>query len=568
MGEKSPKSSYELALEKLRQRDAERGETAPTPLTDDQKKRIAEIRRRHTARVAEREILFKSEREKVLQDPEAETKLPQFEDDNARERRRMEEQVETEIAAVRAGGKGKKGGGRGKTAGLLAAIALGAGMLDSVMATGSGPGSAPGSLPGTVRIKAARYFDGERLVRKDVEVLVREGRIASVAVGGPADRSATGGDADPAAGTESIDLGEATLLPGLIDAHTHLFLQGDPTVHDYERQILHESIPHRTVRAVAAARTALFNGFTTLRDLGTEGAGYADVALRQGIEEGHVPGPRLQVATLAIDIGGAYPLTGFAPEFAAGLPSGVQTADGPDQGRKAVREQVKYGADWIKVYCDRGYFIAKDGRLDSIPTFEPDELAAIVDEAHRQGRRVAAHAMTPRGIDRALLAGVDSIEHGVGLDAATARRMAVRGVRYCPTLTAAQAVAPARASEGNDIWARIPEFHERAFRAALANGVSIVFGTDAGGFPWTTNQAEEFGWMVRYGMTVDQALRAATVTAAGLLGLDREIGRIAPGYRADLVAVPGDPSGDIALMKDVRFVMRAGVVFRGPTAAP
>lgn len=468
--------------------------------------------------------------------------------------------MEAEIAAVRAGGKGKKGGGRGKTAGLLVAIALGAGAI--------GGGAAMGATPAAVRIKAARYFDGERLVRKGVEVVVREGRIVSLVVAGTADQADSGGDGGVATGSEVVDLGDATLLPGLIDAHTHLFLQGDPTAHDYERQILHESIPHRTVRAVAAARTALSNGFTTLRDLGTEGAGYADVALRQGIEEGYVPGPRLRVATLALDIGGAYPLTGFAPEFAAGLPSGVQTADGPDQGRRAVREQVKYGADWIKVYCDRGYFIAKDGRLDSIPTFEPDELAAIVDEAHRQGRRVAAHAMTPRGIDRALEAGVDSIEHGVGLDAATARRMAVRGVHYCPTLTVTQAVAPPRAAEGKDIWARIPEFHERAFRAALANGVTITFGTDAGGFPWTTNQAEEFGWMVRYGMSAEQALRAATVNAARLIGLDREIGRIAPGFRADLVSVPGDPSGDIGLMTKVLFVMRGGIVFRGPTAKP
>jgi imidazolonepropionase-like amidohydrolase len=574
MGEKGPKSAYEIAMEKLRQRDTERGEAAPVALTEDQKRRIAEIRRRHTARVAEREILYRSERQKILQDPEAETKLPQFEDDNLRERKRLEEQVEAEIAAVRAGDQGTKAKRGGRKAGLILAIAMGAGALAGrIAAAPAGAGAVAG--PEAVRIKAARYFDGERLVRKEVEVLVRDGRIAAVVAEGSPGPAAAGGGAGAAgdrSGIPVLDLGDATLLPGLIDAHTHLFLQGDPTEHDYEQQILHESIPHRTVRAVAAARTALFNGFTTLRDLGTEGAGYADVALRQGIEEGYVPGPRLRVATLAIDITGVYPIAGFAPEFAAGLPSGVQTADGPDAGRRAVREQVKYGADWIKVYCDRGYFVARDGRLDSIPTFEPDELAAIVDEAHRQGRRVAAHAMTPRGIDRALEAGVDSIEHGAGLDAATARRMAVRGVHYCPTLTVMQSVAPARADEGRDIWARMPEFHQQAFRAALANGVSIAFGTDAGGFAWTTSQAEEFGWMVRYGMTPEQALRAATVTAARLLGLDREIGRIVAGHRADLVAVPGDPTADIARMKTVSFVMRDGRVVRAPggaaTAAP
>jgi len=382
-------------------------------------------------------------------------------------------------------------------------------------------------------------------------VLIEGDRIRSV---GPS------AGASVPAGAELIDLGEATLLPGLIDAHTHLLLQGDATERDYDRQLLKESIPHRTIRAVAAARVALERGFTTLRDLGTEGAGFADVAMRDAIAEGVVPGPRLFVATRALDISGAYPISGFA--LGSDPPHGVQEVDGPDAGRRAVREQVKYGADWIKVYCDRGYFVDGEGRLDSIPTFEPDELKAIVDEAHRQGRRVAAHAMATKGVARALEAGVDSIEHGAGLDAVSIRTMVTRGTFYCPTLTVTHHVAPLRAAEGRDIWARIPEFQESSFAAALKAGVKIAFGTDAGGFPWDVNQAEEFEYMVRFGMSPAQAIRAATSVAAEMLGQQEELGRVASGYRADLVAVPGDPLRGITVMKRVGFVMAAGRVVR------
>jgi imidazolonepropionase-like amidohydrolase len=568
----APKSAYEITLEKLRQRDRERGEAAPTALSDEQKRRIAEIRRTHEARVAEREILIRSERAKLLADPEAAEKLVRLDEDQARERRRLQDRLEAEIAAVHAGKEvpgskgaaggdreeGKKGtvggakkgrGGRKKVAATCVALGIG---LGSAAPAGWAATAQPRSAGGEVIVvRAARLFDGtEAPLRKNVQVVVEGGRIRTV---GPA--------ATPvAAGARLIDLGEATLLPGWIDAHTHVLLQGDPTARSYEDQIMKESIPHRTIRAVAAARAALLNGFTTLRDLGSEGAGYADVAIRDGIAEGHIVGPRMFVATLALDITGAYPLVGFAPESA--VPSGVQIADGPYAGRAAVREQIKYGADWIKVYCDRGYFIDREGRLDSLPTFDPEELAAIVEEAHRQGRRVAAHAMAPKGIANALDAGVDSIEHGVGLDAASIRRMADRGVHYCPTLTVTQYVAPARAAEGRGIWARIPEIHRRSFEAALKGGVRIAFGSDAGGFPWSTNQAEEFVWMVRFGMTPAQALRSATTVAAALLGKEGEIGRIAPGYRADLVAVPGNPLDDIESVRRVGFVMAGGVVRR------
>jgi imidazolonepropionase-like amidohydrolase len=418
-------------------------------------------------------------------------------------------------------------------------------VLAAAIASGVAPAHGGGRV---IAIRAARLLDGtDAPARRGVLVVVEGDRIRSV---GPIQGGAVPADA------EVVDLGTATLLPGLIDAHTHLLLQGDATERDYDDQILKESIPHRTIRAVAAARAALDHGFTTLRDLGTEGAGYADVALRDGIAAGHVPGPRLFVATRALDITGAYPLLGFAPE--SPVPTGIQAVDGPDAGRAAVREQVKYGADWIKVYCDRSYFVDGAGRLDSIPTFEPDELAAIVDEAHRQGRKVAAHAMAPKGIKNALDAGVDTIEHGAGLDADAIRRMVARGVYYCPTLTVMNHVAPQRAGEGRTIWDRMPEFHRKSFEAALKGGVRIAFGSDAGGFPWTINQAEEFVWMVRFGMTPAQAIRSATSVAAALLGREREIGRVAPGYRADLVAVPGDPLQDIDVMTRVGFVMAGG----------
>jgi imidazolonepropionase-like amidohydrolase len=543
----APKSALEIAMEKLRRQDRERGEEGPAALTAAQKKRIAGIRKIYEARLAEREILVRAERQKLAGHPEAEEKLKALEEDYARERRAMEEKRDREIAKARSG---REGGGAKAGVWLLAAVLLASGGPRAASAAETGPAGETAPPGRVIVIQAARLFDGRGpgMVPNPV-VVVEAGVIRSVA---PAEGHP---EIDAA---EVIDLGDATLLPGLIDAHTHLLLQGDPTVRSYDAQILTESLPHRTVRAVAAARTALMNGFTTLRDLGTEGAGYADVAIRDGIAEGHVPGPRLLVATLAIGITGAYPPVGFAPE--SPVPGGVQAADGPWAGRAAVRAQVKHGADWIKVYCDRGYFVDAAGRLDSIPTFEPEELAAIVDEAHRQGKRVAAHAMAPRGIGRALDAGVDSIEHGVGLDPPTAARMKAKGVAWCPTLTVAQRVAPARAAEGSAVWERIPGFHAKAFAAALAAGVTIVFGTDAGGFSWSEPQGEEFVWMVRHGMSPAQALRAATSVAAGLLGLEKEVGRVAPGFRADLVAVPGDPLRDIAVMKRVGFVMTGGVV--------
>jgi len=571
----APKSAYEIAMEKLRMQDQQRGESGPAALTDDQKREISDVRARFQAKQAEAEILHKANRRKAGEDAEA---LAKLEEEYAIDRRRIEEQREREIARVRgAGGKGPAGGppagrtGKGKRKGaacilvaILAAFPGGIGPAGAIAGstgmaeagTGGAAGPERGAGPPVLVLRAARLFDGgQGDLRRDVAVVVEGERIRSV---GPAASAV----APP--GATILDLGDATLLPGLIDVHTHVLLQGDPTRRSYDDQVLKESIPHRTIRGVAAARAALEHGFTTLRDLGSEGAGFADVALRDGILEGHVPGPRLFVATLALDITGAYPLLGYAVE--SPVPNGVQVVDGPDAGRRAVREQVQRGADWIKVYCDRSYFIGPDGRLDSIPTFDADELRAIVNEAHRQNRKVAAHAMAPKGLQRALDAGVDSIEHGIGLDAAAVRRMKAQGVAYCPTLMVTRYVAPARAKEGAPVWERIPALHESSFKAALAGGVTIVFGTDAGGFPWSLNEAEEFGWMVRFGMTPAAALRSATAVAAQLLGQEQEVGRVAPGLRADLVAVPGDPLQRIEAMQNVGFVMQRGRVVKNALA--
>src|SRR6266550_7545158 len=332
-------------------------------------------------------------------------------------------------------------------------------------------------------------------------------------------------------GANVIDLGDATLLPGLIDAHVHILLQGDVTTEDYDKQLFTESMPYRALRASRAVKIGLDHGFTTMRDLETEGAMYTDVDVKRAINNGIIEGPRLFVSTRAMSVTGGYGPSGYSPEV--GYPMGVQIVDGVEGGRKAVREQIAHGADWIKVYADRSYFVQKDGTLSSIPTFTPEEMKAIVDEAHRLRHKVAAHAMARPGIENALNAGVDSIEHGVAIPDELLDVMLAKGTYLVPTLTVTEFVAPGRGG----VWAKIPQFHHDSFQRALRKGVKIAFGTDAGGFPWdAVNQAKEFEYETRFGMTPMQAIQSATRTAAELLGMSDRMGTLEPGKFADIVA--------------------------------
>jgi imidazolonepropionase-like amidohydrolase len=423
---------------------------------------------------------------------------------------------------------------------VLLALTLTAGTLGAQQA-------APAPIRTLVR--AGKLIDGTGAApRSDQGVLVEDGRITAV--------GAWPEIAARAPGATTIDLGGMTVLPGLIDAHTHILLQGDITAADYDDQLLKESIPYRTIRAVAAGRTALMNGFTTLRDLETEGAMYADVDLKRAFALGIVPGPRMFVATRAFSATGMYPLSGYSWELK--VPDGVQIVDGPEEIRKGVREQVKYGADWIKVYVDRRYYLGDDGRLHSWVNFTDEELKMFVDEAHRLGKRAAAHAIGYDGIDAALRAGFNSIEHGDGLTPDLMDRMIKQGVYWCPTIFVGAYVAEGRGG----IWPRMVEIERVAFGQAVTKGVKIAYGTDAGGYAWTENQAQEMAYMVRYGMAPLQVIRSATSVAAELLGQSANLGAVAPGRWADLVAVKEDPLADITALQRVAWVMKGGTVVK------
>jgi imidazolonepropionase-like amidohydrolase len=418
----------------------------------------------------------------------------------------------------------------------------------SAVATGQNP--TPATPPSSYVIRAAHMIDGKSdAVQNDIAVVVEGDHIVAV---GPRSQIAS----RIPAGAQTIDLGGATILPGLIDNHTHVLLQGDITSADYDDQLLKESIPYRAIRATAAVRIALMNGFTTIRDLETEGAMYADVDVKTAIARGVIPGPRMFVSTRALSTTGTYPLLGYSWELK--MPEGVQIVDGPEEVRKAVREQAKYGADWIKFYADRRYYLAADGRLRSWPNFTDEELKMLVSEAHRLGKKVAAHAIGWDGIDAALRAGVNSIEHGDGLTDELIDRMIAQKVYWCPTIFVGAYVASGRGG----VWPQMVELERIAFGKAVKKGAMISYGTDVGGYAWTENQAQEFAYMVRYGMSPMAAIKSATSVASQLLGQSDSFGTIEAGKLADIVAVKGDPIADISELTRVSFVMKGGAIYK------
>ena len=429
----------------------------------------------------------------------------------------------------------------------IAACAL---ILIAAAATNAQNPQAPSSQKKPIAIRAGKLIDGKSdSPIANALILIEDGKIASITPGG-----------SPPPNAELIDLSNSTVLPGLIDAHTHILLQGDVTEEDYDVQLLKESIPYRAILAARNAKIALDHGFTALRDLETEGAMYADVDVKTAINRGEVPGPHLFVSTRAMAPTGMYPLLGYSWELE--LPHGVQPVDGVEGARLAVREQLSHGADWIKYYSDHGYHYEADGVLHSVVNFTDDEARAIVDEAHRLGHHVAAHAIGSDGIAAALRAGVDSVEHGQGLTDAEIDEIARRGIYWVPTVMVGAAVAPGRG--GN--WIKMVDTGRDAFGRALKKNVKIVFGTDVGGFAWTgMNETQEFHYYVEYGMTPMQAIRTATTSAAELLGWSDKIGSIEPGKLADIIAVNGDPLKDITVLDHVTFVMKEGAVYKNET---
>ncbi|HEY2352628.1 MAG TPA: amidohydrolase family protein [Candidatus Acidoferrum sp.] len=432
---------------------------------------------------------------------------------------------------------------------MLAAVAVVPGIVVCGVVLGAWAQDKAAAPVKKIAIRAGHLIDGksDKVVANAV-IVIDGDTIASVSSGGPVPADA-----------EVLDLSQYTVLPGFMDTHTHVLLNGDITAADYDVQLLKESIPYRAILGARNAHIALEHGFTTLRDLETEGAMYADVDVKTAIANGEVPGPRMQVATRAMAPTGMYPLLGYSWELK--VPTGVQYVDGVEGARKAVREQAMYGADWIKYYSDRKYHFEADGVLHSMVNFTDEEAKAIVDEAHRLGKRVAAHAIGSDGVAAALRAGVDTIEHGDGLTDALLDEMVKKGVYWVPTVTVGAYVAPGRG--GN--WTRMVDAERTAFQKGLKKNVKIVFGTDAGGFDWKElNQAKEFEYYVQYGMSPMQAIKSATSSASELLGWQDKVGTVEAGKWADIVAVSGDPLKDITELSRVKFVMKGGVVYKRP----
>lgn len=406
----------------------------------------------------------------------------------------------------------------------------------------AGQSPAPAPAPRVTILKPARVFDGTAM-HEGWAVRVRGDRIDAV---GPSASLDT-------AGAAAIDLAGTTLLPGLIEAHAHVLL------HPYNEtswndQVLKESLGVRIARATNHLRATLQAGFTTLRDLGTEGAGYADVELKQAVEQGIIPGPRMLVSTRAIVATGSYGPKGFALEWR--VPQGAEEADGIDSMMRVVRDQIGHGADVVKVYADYRW----GGRGEAAPTFSLDELKLMVETARSSNRPVAAHASTPEGMRRATLAGVETIEHGDGGTLDVFRLMAQHNVAFCPTLAAGDAILQyAGWTKGQDPEPPAIARKRESFKAALQSGVVIIAGGDVGVFTHGDN-ARELEMMAEYGMPPLDVLKSATSISARVLHVDDTVGSLKPGLLADLVAVEGDPSKDVSSLRRVKLVMKSGVV--------
>ena len=415
------------------------------------------------------------------------------------------------------------------------------------MAVGVTDTSAGPAFPAGSRLAVAgdRVFDARAGAWADgTVVLVQDGRIAGLARSAPD-------------GWPVLELPGTSLLPGLIDAHTHVLLRSSWDELELARQMVEENPGHRAASAIQAMSIALSHGFTTIRDLGTEGAGYLDVGLRDAAREGIVPGPRMLVAGPAIRSTGRYPLPGQPHGMT--FPVGIDSCTGAVACRETVRTQVASGIDCLKIYVSERFDppSGEEEYPDGPLVWTEDEVAALVDEAHRQGIRVAAHSLTLSGAQLAVAAGVDSIEHGFAISAGLAADMAARGTALVPTLL----VTREHARHGPHLSEVVRAAHDRSFVNCLDAGVRIVLGTDVGGFEWTrVPQAQEFALMTGLGMAPADALRAGTLWAAELLGLAGSAGVIEPGAPADIVAVAGDPLRDIECLQQVELVIQGGVI--------
>ena len=402
----------------------------------------------------------------------------------------------------------------------------------------------------TILIKCGQLLDSKTgLVAQKQNILIKANQVVSI--------SNVVSQAD-----SIIDLSAYFVMPGMIDCHTHVLLQGDITSEDYDVQVLKESIPYRTIRATKSAEKALMNGFTTIRDLGTEGAGFADVDLKKAINKGVISGPRMIVSTLAMNTTGHYPLKASDYAWELHLPKGVIEINGADEARKAVRQQLEQGADWIKIYADRGYYKLADGSFRSVPNFTNEEIKAIGDETIVSRKKLAAHAMTRDGILAAIHAGASSIEHGSGMDEECMHLMVEKGVYWCPTLFVNEYVAEGRAKLGSPINLYFQQSIQATFKKAMKMGVKLAYGTDIGGYDWNLAQAKDFTYFVDWGLTPIQAIQTATTNAAELLGMQGKIGEIKEGSFADIIALKKDPTKDISALQNIDWVMKDGKVYK------